>query len=80
MNSASDDCSRVLGVLCTITVFCIAAWSQVPKPSPQVKASEPAPSAQPFAPEMTSADVGAFLDGLVPQQLEREDIAGALLW
>jgi CubicO group peptidase (beta-lactamase class C family) len=28
---------------------------------------------------MTVADVGAFLDGLVPQQLEREDIAGAVV-
>ena len=29
--------------------------------------------------EMTVEDVGAFLDGLVPMQLEREDIAGAVV-
>jgi CubicO group peptidase (beta-lactamase class C family) len=30
-------------------------------------------------PEMTAADVEAFLDGLVPTQLAREDIAGAVV-
>ena len=29
--------------------------------------------------ELTAADVEAFLEGLVPQQLEREDIAGATI-
>jgi CubicO group peptidase (beta-lactamase class C family) len=29
--------------------------------------------------EMTAADVGAFLDGFMPMQLEREDIAGAVV-
>ena len=29
--------------------------------------------------ELTAADVEAFLDGIVPQQLEREDIAGATI-
>jgi len=29
--------------------------------------------------EMTAADVEAFLDGLVPQQLAREDLAGAVI-
>lgn len=31
------------------------------------------------APEMTAADVGAFLDGALPAQLAREDIAGAVV-
>lgn len=31
---------------------------------------------QPTAPAMTTADVEAFLDGMIPYQLEREDIAG----
>ncbi len=30
-------------------------------------------------PEMTASDVGAFLDGIIPQQLAREDIAGATI-
>src|ERR1700757_3102784 len=29
--------------------------------------------------EMTAADVGAFLDGFMPMQLERENIAGAVV-
>jgi CubicO group peptidase (beta-lactamase class C family) len=33
--------------------------------------------AEPTAPQLTAADVEAFLDGVVPLQLEREDIAGA---
>src|SRR5579885_2419695 len=43
----------------------------------QADAQTGAPS-QP-APEMTPADIGAFLDGLVPQQLARDDIAGAVV-
>lgn len=33
--------------------------------------------AEPTAPQLTAGDVEAFLDGVVPLQLEREDIAGA---
>jgi CubicO group peptidase (beta-lactamase class C family) len=28
---------------------------------------------------LTALDLGAFLDGLVPMQLQREDIAGAVI-
>jgi len=73
------DCFRLSALVCATAVLCLAAWSQVPKPAPQVKPSEPAPMSQQSVPEMTAADVGAFLDGLVPQQLKREDIAGAVV-
>ena len=33
--------------------------------------------AEPTAPQLTAGDVEAFLDGVVPLQLDREDIAGA---
>ncbi len=36
-----------------------------------------APVSAPATPELTAADIGAFLDGIVPQQLARENIAGA---
>jgi CubicO group peptidase (beta-lactamase class C family) len=36
-------------------------------------------SAQPGQHELTGADVEAFLDGLMPSQLQREDIAGAVI-
>jgi CubicO group peptidase (beta-lactamase class C family) len=43
-------------------------------------ASHAAPAASgPAAREMTSADLEAFLDGMMPAQLEREDIAGAAI-
>lgn len=60
---------------------CAAVWGQAPaKTSPPTKApvqSQPA-SAQAAA-ELTPADVGAFLDGIMPAQLERGDVAGAVV-
>ena len=52
-------------------------------PAPQGSAkSQPAAKTSerklpPSAPELTATDLEAFLDGLIPAQLEREDIAGA---
>ena len=43
-------------------------------------AEKPAPASTPAGVVMTAADVGAFLEGLVPTQLAREDIAGAVLY
>jgi CubicO group peptidase (beta-lactamase class C family) len=42
-------------------------------------AEKPAPASTPAGVVMTAADVGAFLEGLVPTQLAREDIAGAVV-
>lgn len=70
---------RWAAISCAIAVISLPAWSQVPKPAPQVKASEPVATSPHAAPEMTAADVEAFLDGLLPQQLKREDIAGAVV-
>ncbi len=58
--------------------------AQAPKPAtapPARKLTEPAtlPTQPAAAPEMTAADVGAFLDGLMPLQLQRENIAGAVV-
>ena len=36
-------------------------------------------ASQPNTPEMTAADVSAFIDGIMPAQLAREDIAGAVV-
>jgi CubicO group peptidase (beta-lactamase class C family) len=67
--------------LLIILCFCLTALGQIPKetkPRPateeKAKTTPPTPSAQ-----LTPADVEAFLDGLVPAQLERENIAGAVV-
>jgi CubicO group peptidase (beta-lactamase class C family) len=49
----------------------------VAKSQPAPKTSEQKPTAS--APELAATDLEAFLDGLVPAQLEREDIAGAVV-
>src|SRR5215470_3183238 len=49
-----------------------------PKPKPETK-SEAVPITPPSTHAMTTEDVGAFLDGIMPQQLGREDIAGAVI-
>ncbi len=73
-------------VIMLVVVLCLSAamLAQGPKPgTPAAKpATEPEKSSSPTpssAPELTAADVSAFLDGIMPQQLAREDIAGAVV-
>lgn len=42
-------------------------------------AVSPSPVSGASRPELTGADVEAFLDGMMPSQLEREDVAGAVI-
>jgi CubicO group peptidase (beta-lactamase class C family) len=72
-----------------LSLVCAALLSSSVHPQqPKVPPSQPAPPAQPAAEEagvtetpheMTAADLEAFLDGFVPMQLERENIAGAVV-
>jgi CubicO group peptidase (beta-lactamase class C family) len=59
----------------------MAVSAQGPKPS--LPAKEPAPAQLPAdkqaAAELTSADLDAFFDGIMPAQLRRGDIAGAVV-
>src|SRR5258708_36697014 len=65
---------------CVLALACVSAWSQVPKPIQKVESSESRTrTSTQSVPELTADDVGAFLDGLVPLQLGREDIAGAVI-
>jgi CubicO group peptidase (beta-lactamase class C family) len=62
-----------------LIALAVAVSAQVPEKTPLTN-QEPQPPVQqpsPRAHEMTVADVEAFLDGLVPLQLKRDDIAGA---
>jgi CubicO group peptidase (beta-lactamase class C family) len=56
--------------------------AQEPRPSsaaPQAASQPKTGAPNPGCPQLTNADLGAFLDGLVPMQLQREDIAGAVI-
>ena len=85
----SSDCrlreylAAATGLLLLVTLFGIGMWAQPSRPSsPPVKTSTPAegtPAQSATTHEMTAADLAAFLDGLMPAQLEREDIAGAVI-
>jgi len=73
-----------------VAAFCIlislgVVFAQGPKSQPSNAAKEqPAqgsvsPAVAGVAHELTAIDLEAFLDGLVPAQIEREDIAGAVV-
>lgn len=60
-------------------LFVTLASGQNPTSSPIAEANEPitANNTPTKGKEMTAADVEAFLDGIIPQQLAQDDIAGA---
>ncbi len=67
-------------VLVFMLIAGIVAAAQLPKPKkpafpPQASPNQPLTASH----QLTASDVGAFLDGAVPQQLQREDIAGAVV-
>ena len=76
-----------LRVLLCFTLLCVllaqSRAAQSPQatpvpPSPQAPATSEATVTEPPH-ELTAADVHAFLDGFMPMQLERENIAGAVV-
>ena len=73
--------AALLPVLFAILLCSAVTASQAPKsaPPPPVAASAPEPKVIEPPHEITAADVGAFLDGFMPMQLERENIAGAVV-
>ena len=70
---------RPVALLMIALVFAAGVFGQVPTQSPVTnKDAAPVPeSASGRAHEMTAADVESFLDGLLPLQIKRDDIAGA---
>ena len=73
-------------VVLFLMVCTLGLNAQGPKPvAPKAVApkAETKPVSVPASPstthEMTADDVGAFLDGIMPQQLARENIAGAVI-
>jgi len=72
-----------IALLTIALVFALCVMGQAPnqpKPLPEDKSSQPTPpGSAKGAHEMTAADVESFLDGIVPLQLHRNDIAGATI-
>lgn len=66
-------------IFCIFALSCLSAWPQVPKPKPTTGSSNRSAAPAQSTPEITGSDVEAFLDGLVPMQLQREDVAGAII-
>jgi CubicO group peptidase (beta-lactamase class C family) len=87
------NCSRLLHLACAAAcvVTCLlssplraqgpALQSQAKKPEPERKGTELVMTSAPSktAPELTAADLEAFLDGLMPLQIQHADIAGAVV-
>ena len=59
------------------------AFAQGPVPAPKAAATKAPPPPQPrpagAAPALTAEDVEAYLDGMIPLQIRRNDIAGAVV-
>jgi CubicO group peptidase (beta-lactamase class C family) len=71
---------RMAAYCCAVALCCVSARAQVPKPGQPTETAKVSAGPQPAtAHEMSTSDVEAFLDGLVPLQLQREDIAGAVI-
>ena len=69
-----------IALLTIALVFALSVMGQGPNPAAPIPDDKSSPAAQPSpktAHEMTASDVEAFLDGIVPLQLGRNDIAGA---
>ena len=70
------------GLALLVISICIGMWAQTPaaaKAPAKAVAAVATPAQGANVPEMTNADVSAFLDGIMPLQLAREDIAGAVI-
>jgi CubicO group peptidase (beta-lactamase class C family) len=71
------------GAIAAMTTGAGSAWGQKPTkpvpPSPPAEQAGPAGPAPAIAPELTRADVEAWLDGYLPYALQRADIAGAVV-
>jgi CubicO group peptidase (beta-lactamase class C family) len=75
--------ARFLLCALVLTILIVpAVQSQVPvtsKEPPSSSAANTPTNPTSAAPEMTAQDVDAFLDGMVPAQLQRENIAGCVV-
>ncbi len=79
MTIAAMYCRSFSTIFCILALSCLSVWPQVPKPKPTTGSSNRSAAPAQSTPEITASDVEAFLDGLVPMQLQSEDIAGTVI-
>ncbi len=74
---------RLFGVIFLLVLqssFLTAQKPQIlPKSTQEKTAPPPVPQTPPTTPQMTQSDLEAFFDGFLPVQLQRDDIAGAVV-
>ncbi|HYV13743.1 MAG TPA: serine hydrolase domain-containing protein, partial [Pyrinomonadaceae bacterium] len=69
-----------IALLTIALVFALCVMGQAPiQPKPVTEDKSPPLPSSSATHEMSAADVEAFLDGIVPLQLQRNDIAGATI-
>ena len=69
---------KLIALLMIALVFAVGVFGQAPTQSPVTQDAPPQTPASPDrARELTADDVETFLDGILPLQLKRDDIAGA---
>jgi CubicO group peptidase (beta-lactamase class C family) len=76
--------SRLLWLGCAAVFSCFAIFAQAPKTADTKASAAPAKpvatdDSSTKAHELTAEDLGPFLDGFMPQQIEHADIAGAVI-
>ena len=73
----------LLGVSILAVASANVAFAQGPVPAPKVATAKAPPPPPPrpagAAPALTAEDVEAYLDGMIPLQIRRNDIAGAVV-
>ena len=73
---------RIISLLGILFLSTLSSLSQVPKILPhrdQEKAAPPPIQTPQVTPQLTKNDLAAFFDGFVPVELQRDDIAGAVV-
>ncbi len=69
---------KLIALLMITLVFVVGVLGQAPTQSPVTQDAPPqVPTSQDRPRELTAADVETFLDGILPLQIKRDDIAGA---
>jgi hypothetical protein len=74
----------MIWLACAAAFCCVALLAQAPKATDTKASAAPSKLAvsegsSPAGRDLTADDVGAFLDGLMPLEIEHADIAGAVV-